>query len=379
MKLAYPFNTKECPGIDQVGGKAQSLITTTGRGFPVPAGFCLSVAFFEHWMERVLGAPEWATALRTDPAQLRAPTADLKKLARSFSLDERQREVLRRELVPLRTAGAPLLLAVRSSSPEEDLEELSFAGGYETVLGVTEDDLPAAIGRCFASCLDERVFAYKREHGLSVERPRIAVIVQRQVEAETAGVAFSLNPLNNAYDQAVINANFGLGESVVSGAVSPDSYVVDKLSRKILEKKLGNKESAVWSSPGGGTFERPSESRTEFSLSEHQVPELTDLLVEVERLYAKPIDIEWAFSGGKLFLLQARPITAYFPLHPRLLTAPGEPKRLYADATMAKWGMGELLSVMGSDYMRLANQAMLIMTMGDIGEEGVEAILLTPA
>ena len=106
-KLAYPFDTQEQPRIDQVGGKAKSLITMTRQGFPVPAGFCLGVAFFERWMIQVLGAPEWATALRADPAELGAPAAALKELARAFALDERQREILRRELVTLRATGTP--------------------------------------------------------------------------------------------------------------------------------------------------------------------------------------------------------------------------------------------------------------------------------
>ena len=135
--------------------------------------------------------------------------------------------------------------AVRSSSPEEDLEGASFAGGYETTLGVTVETLEAAILHSFTSSFDERVFLYKKEHGFQLDHPRIAVVVQQQVDAESAGVAFSLNPLNNCFDEAVINANHGLGESVVAGEADPDVFVVDKLKREIIETRIGSKQAVI--------------------------------------------------------------------------------------------------------------------------------------
>jgi phosphoenolpyruvate synthase/pyruvate phosphate dikinase len=374
MKLVYPFTTDEIPELAQVGGKAMSLIFMTRRGLPVPPGFVLSVAFFKPWLEHILETPEWTRALHSAPEDLKQNTATLERLCMGLELDHRQRQVLAQALEPLKRESKTSLFAVRSSSPEEDLEELSFAGGYETTLGVEEEDLGDAVRRSFASCFDERVFVYKREHGLAVDKPRIAVIVQKQIPAETAGVAFSLNPINNCYDEAVVNANFGLGESVVAGMVSPDSFTVDKVSRTVLERKAGKKETSVWLAPDGGTYEEPSPSRSELCLSEEEVLALTDMLVAVEDDFKKPIDIEWAFADGKLYLLQARPITAYFPLPQDLLTAPGEPKRLYGDLTLVKWGMQEPLSVMGTDYLAIVNSETLKATMGDIGPDVVHKV-----
>ena len=363
--LVYPFNTDETPELAQVGGKAMSLIFMTQHGLPVPAGFVLTVAFFDPWLEHIQSTPEWAQALNSSPQDLRRNTIAVEKLCQGLELDDVHREILAETLEPLRVDGKMPFLAVRSSSPEEDLEELSFAGGYETVLGVTEQTLEDALRRSFASCFDERVFAYKREHGLAVDKPRIAVIVQEQIAAEAAGVAFSLNPINNCYDEAVINANFGLGESVVSGRVSPDSFIVDKVSRTILEKKTGKKETSVWLEPGdGGTYAEPAPSRSQLCLSDKEVLALTDMLVAVEDAFQKPIDIEWALADGKLVLLQARPITTYFPLPEALLTAPGEPKQLYVDLTLVKWGMQEPLSVMGTDYLEIINAETIRSTMG---------------
>ena len=152
----------------------------------------------------------------------------------------------------LREEGVSLF-AVRSSSPEEDLESASFAGIYETVLGVTDESLGEAIKTCFASALDERVAAYKMEHGYDVSEPKIAVIIQKQVVSDVSGVAFSLNPVTNCYDEVVINANFGLGDTVVDGTVTPDHFVVDKVSEMILEKVAGKKDIARYMKTDGGT------------------------------------------------------------------------------------------------------------------------------
>ena len=226
--------------------------------------------------------------------------------------------------------------AVRSSSPQEDLAQASFAGGYETRLGVRPTDLDDAVRHCFASSLDERVLVYKKEHGFDVLSPAIAVVVQKQIDSEVAGVGFSLNPLTNDYDEAVINANWGLGESVVAGLVSPDHFIVGKVGRQVVDKKLGAKQVSIWLGPDGGTIERKGHRSAEFTLSNAQLGELTDVMCRIEELYEKPTDIEWAYAGGQLHVLQARPITTYVPLAPEMLTQPGERRRLYADAALSK-------------------------------------------
>lgn len=378
MKLVFPFTTDETPELVQVGGKAMSLIFMTQHGLPIPPGFVLTVAFFKPWLEYITQTPEWTRALNSSPEDLEQNCNTVKTLCMGLELDDTHKEVLAKALQSLKADDKAPLFAVRSSSPEEDLEELSFAGGYETVLGVKEEALEDAVRRSFASCFDERVFLYKQEHGLAVDQPRIAVIVQRQIAAETSGVAFSLNPINNCYDEAVINANFGLGESVVSGMVSPDSFIVDKVSRAILEKKTGKKETSVWLASDGGTYKEPAPSRSQLCLSDEQVLELTEMIVRVEDYYGKPMDTEWAFADRNLYLLQARPITAYFPLPEDLLTAPGEPKRLYADLTLLKWGMQEPLSVMGTDHLAILNSESMKLSIGkDIGPEVVNAFRRT--
>ena len=124
------------------------------------------------------------------------------------------------------------------------------------MLGVRGHELEQALRHCFASSLDECVLVYKREHGFDVLSPRTAAVVQHQIASEAAGVGFSLNPLTNDYDEAVIDANWGLGESVVAGLASPDHFVVDKVSGKHVQKKLGAKQVSIWLARDGGTVER---------------------------------------------------------------------------------------------------------------------------
>ena len=374
MRPIIGFETRELPCINQVGGKGYSLIRMTQAGLPVPPGFVLTVAFFDPWIQQLKQTGEWARVLDSQESALARTSEELKMKCVGLEFGASQKIGLDEAVGNLLSMGAHPLFAVRSSSPEEDLEGASFAGGYETHLGVTVRHLEDAIRRSFASVFDARVYLYKKEHGFQVEEPRIAVVVQEQVASEVAGVAFSLNPLNNSCDEAVITANCGLGESVVSGLASPDTWIINRLSGQIIEQKIGKKETSVWLAPDGGTFAEPARDRDRYSLSPDQALEIARLVSTIEDAYQKPVDIEWAMDRGKIYLLQARPITAYFPLPESLRTKPGEPKILYFDLSLTKWGMNEPLSVLGEDFLTLASAAMLRTTLGDVTPETVRAL-----
>ena len=220
--------------------------------------------------------------------------------------------------------------AVRSSSLEEDGEFTSFAGEYYTELGVTRKRIKEVIIKCFCESYNERVEVYRKKQGYEDKNVSLAIFIQCQVDSEIAGVGFSLNPLNNDYDEVVINANLGLGETVVSGECDPDLFVIDKVKKKIIEKRLGKKNTVKKIEGIGGVKKIEGENKGS-SITGTQVRKLLDLIVRVEEFYAKPIDIEWAISGGELYLLQARPITTFHPLHPDMQTKPGQQRRLYLD------------------------------------------------
>lgn len=351
MNTIVQFNSKHLPSLEQAGGKALTLIEMTNAGMSVPPGFVLTVDFFRPWLDSLQDSTHLSKLATASDHHLGATARALQDLCRTLTFTAEQSAELEQALAVFRPEDHGNLFAVRSSSPEEDLEGASFAGGYETTLGVRADSLEAAIRHSFRSCFDERVIVYKKEHGFRLDQPRIAVIVQQQIDAESAGVAFSLNPLNNCYDEAVINANFGLGESVVAGEVEPDLFMVDKLRGEVIETRIGRKESVVRLTPQGGIAQSKQHPQNETALSTAQVLELTGLVKQVEAHYAHPVDIEWAIAGGKIYLLQARPITTYLPLPPEMVTPPGAPKHLYANSTLIEQGLQQPLSVLGTDFL----------------------------
>ncbi len=194
--VPFPDSLAEIADPALVGGKAHSLIRLAAAGFPVPPGVVLSTTFFDPWFESLVASDTWRTLLRLDPDGW-APKCDaLKRQGLDLPLSGDQQNVLEElcealgALTPPNSETAGARFAVRSSSPEEDLASASFAGGYETCLGVPFDGLEDAIRRCFVSALDVRVLRYKREQGFEVGAPRIAVVVQQMIAAETAGWAF---------------------------------------------------------------------------------------------------------------------------------------------------------------------------------------------
>ncbi len=338
--MIYNFKTNKSPQLSKVGGKAKALIETTKAGFSVPEGFTLSVEFFQPWLVEIKSSKEWEDML-VDTSKENCDIV-LRK-ASSMSFDKEQRIAFEMEFKDL--AGD--LFAVRSSSPEEDLEDTSFAGMYETFLGINRSELEKAVSKTFASSFDYRLMTYKIQNGLSLEGTSIAVIIQRQIASHLSGVGFSLNPLNNAYDEVLINASFGLGEAVVSGIVTPDTYIVDSVKNQIIEKKINEKKIRIDLKSDGGTKEVQNDKPLEQSLSEEQIMELSSLIKKCESHYDFPIDSEWAYEDDKLYLLQARPITTYLPLFPELLTRPEEKKKIYIDLMYMTQGFDQPMSVLG--------------------------------
>lgn len=350
------------PTLGTIGGKALSLYETSAT-FNVPPGFVLSVAFFQPWLDQIINTEEWKTftaACGTDAVTKEHCDAIKAKCQKILSLDSSQEKELNKAISEAFGPDANMtnnlgIVAVRSSSPEEDLLGLSFAGGYDTTLGVTSDKLQAAIIDSFASLFDHRIYLYKLQHDMPTDTPRIAIIIQRQIASDAAGVGFSINPQNNCYDEITIAANFGLGESVVGGIVTPDTYIVDRFdpdSPKLLSKTVAEKSLAIWLDEStGGTIEKPNVDPTTQALTEKQILDVAQLVAKVEdsRDDGTPVDIEWAFSDGKLYLLQARPVTAYIPLFPEMITDRGAEKKLYVDIMVMTQGFSDPLSTLGLD------------------------------
>ena len=252
-------------------------------------------------------------------------TGDASALA---ALSDRLRDRLQASEIPtglsgqIRAAYAELgrpPVAVRSSATAEDLPGLSFAGQQDTFLNVVSDNtLLRAVVECWSSLWTARAIAYRDRNGIDQSAVSLAVVVQEMVQSETSGVLFTANPLTGHRTETVIDATFGLGEALVGGHVEPDHYVVSNESGNILHREVGSKSTVIHGAVGGGVSTKQSESRLEEALTDSQIRQLTELGRNVANLYGGPQDIEWAFAGGSLYLLQSRPITSLFPLPSRV-------------------------------------------------------------
>jgi pyruvate,water dikinase len=308
------------------GGKAANLGELLRAGLPVPEGFCVTTAAYELAADGMVVGP---------PAQMRQA---LRSAAVPDELTGAIIEAYRAlgDGAGVGTAG----VAVRSSATAEDLPFASFAGQQDTYLNVVgEDAVLDAVRRCWASLWTDRAVAYRAANGVDPRSVRLAVVVQRMVDAAVAGVMFTANPLTGRRGQAVIDAAPGLGEAVVSGSVNPDHFVVDTATDAVEER------SAL-------TGAQPC-------LSDAQLVELAALARRVERVYDRaPQDTEFAVDRqGRLWLLQARPITTLFPLPASAPPAHGDDLRVYFSVNVAQGVLGPL-TPMGIQALRLFASSM---------------------
>jgi rifampicin phosphotransferase len=232
--------------------------------------------------------------------------------AKMPSLDELRPELDARA-APLLARGA---VAVRSSSTMEDLAGAAFAGQHDTFLGIrTMPQLLDAIRNCFESLWTERAIAYREARGFDHAKATMAVVIQSLVHADVAGVAFSMNPITGNLGEVVINASYGLGETVVSGAGDVDQFVLDKKTGDVRERTIGEKTAMIVPTSDGGTREVALDAAQRYaaSLDGQQLDVLRQTMIGIERFYAFPQDVEWAFAGGTLYILQSRPVTKFPP------------------------------------------------------------------
>jgi pyruvate,water dikinase len=260
-----------------VGGKAANLSRLARMYHRVPDGFSLPVTVMDE----------------AHPLDLRNEiTAAISDLMACHSLPD-------------------FIAAVRSSAVDEDGVTASFAGQHETYLNIVgADAIIQAVTRCWESARSEHALDYRRQQGLSVDRPQIAVLVQQLVAADVAAVVFSANPITGDRDEVMINASWGLGESIVGGTVTPDTFIVRKADLAVIQRVIADKQRMTVSAPGGTReVDVPRFLRNTTSLNDGQVIELAKLALTLEATMEHPVDVECAYAGGELYLLQCRPIT----------------------------------------------------------------------
>ncbi len=299
-----------------VGGKGWSLARLAAAGLPVPDGFLLSTSAYQALVEaNGLQEAIWqlvAGATAAETASLERASTSIRSLFETATLPREIAASIEQAYAALGDDQRPAV-AVRSSATAEDLPDHSAAGLQDTYLNVRgEERLLAAIHACWASLWTARAIGYRERMRIDQRTVAMGVVVQRMVPAEVSGILFTANPASGDRTELVINASFGLGEAVVGGHVTPDTYVLDRTSLETKQTVVGSKlEAIVPAGAQGTTTERvPDVKRNSASLPPETQRQLATLSRKVETIFdGVPQDIEWAVVDGVCWLLQSRPIT----------------------------------------------------------------------
>jgi pyruvate,water dikinase len=302
--------------VPRVGGKGANLGEMSRANIPVPPGFIVTANAYRDFLNRTKIAAKIRQLLKpldaNDSKKLQQTAGKIKQVI----LDAPMPAELAREIKEAYKKMGQGLVAVRSSATAEDLPEASFAGQQSTFLNVEgEKEVVAAVQGCWASLFEPRAIFYREQHGFDHFKVHIAVPVQKMVQSEASGVMFTLEPVTSASDRIVIEAVFGLGEAIVSGEVTPDLYVVNKESLKILKRKTVNQEAQLVKNPDAKAKETniwvplPTSTQSKPKLSESEITKLAQLGKQIENHYQFPQDIEWAKEDDKIYILQTRPVT----------------------------------------------------------------------
>ncbi|HYA98871.1 MAG TPA: PEP/pyruvate-binding domain-containing protein [Ktedonobacteraceae bacterium] len=362
-EIILPFSAIDLSSLPSVGGKAANLGEMLQVGLPVPPGFCVTTTAYALVAE-ASQIEELLTELATTDAKDTASLTQLVDTIRARLLEAPIPSSIAEaitEAYHTLGAGESVPVAVRSSATAEDLPFASFAGQQETYLNIIgEDALIDAVRRCWASLWTDRAISYRASNGIDQHSVRLAVAVQRMVDATVAGILFTANPLTGKRRQAVIDASPGLGEAVVSGEVNPDHFVINSVTGEFVERRIGDKHVAIQARAGGGTqrIEQATLSN-ESCLTDERVRAVAELGAKIEAHYGAPQDIEWAIdSSGYLWLTQSRPITTLFPL-PASAPATDDVLRVYFSANVFQ-GMYRPFTPMGVSSFRLIGSALAI-------------------
>ncbi|MGE0643858.1 MAG: PEP/pyruvate-binding domain-containing protein [Nitrospira sp.] len=317
--MSYPFilPLSQCVDLGLVGGKAVGLSRLIAAGFPVPPGVCITTDAYVETLH-ACGIREidmWSTICRLPESERDSALAGCRNQIIGIDIST----LASQWVLALESLSQPLdqRWAVRSSATNEDAAQTSFAGLYQTRLGRARSEIEAAIKKLWASIWEERVVTYMARKNL-LTPPRMAVLLQPMVAAQTAGVAYSIHPVTGRRNQVMINAVPGLAAPLVEGSISPDQYVIemagDGQPAMVRTRVLPRKPQRLSISPDGlQTVPIEKEMQQRSSLTDAQLFSLTNTAKQVEQAMGHPVDLEWAYDTHQLWLVQARPITHIRP------------------------------------------------------------------
>jgi pyruvate,water dikinase len=307
--------------IPHVGGKCANLGELLGQiGVPVPNGFAVSAHAYQVFLKDTGAAKKIDAMLSaTDTANLESlqdVSRKIRKHVEGLSMPAKMEKAILEAYQALckQVGKKAVAVAVRSSATAEDLPGASFAGQQDTFLNVTEKTLLKSVQQCWSSLFTPRAIVYRKEKGFSEDDVLISVAVQEMVFSEASGVMFTLEPVSGDKDKVIIDASWGLGEAIVSGQVTPDEYIVEKGTLRILDKQIFRKSKQIVSDKKGSTkwVDVPKKMQERPALRDEAIIRLAQYGVQIENHYGSPQDIEWAVDkDGRIFILQARPETVH--------------------------------------------------------------------
>ena len=311
MELIKPFSSIHKSDSGIAGGKGASLGEMLNAGIPVPDGFVILSTTFDEFLHKahlleeidaVLGAVDHKVVHSVDEA-----SEKIQELIKHARMPADIVDEIESQFSSLDSE----FVAVRSSATAEDGADHAWAGQLDSYLNTTKDTLLEKVQHCWASLFTPRAIFYRFEKGLHTTKISVAVVVQKMVNSEKSGIAFSVHPVTEYRNQMIIEAGFGLGEAIVSGSVTPDSYVIEKEPRKIIDINISNQTRAMYRASGGGSewVDLHKDVSSSQVLTEAEILELSELVVRIENHYGFPCDIEWAYENGKFYITQSRPIT----------------------------------------------------------------------
>ncbi len=293
------------------GGKGASLGEMSRAGIPVPPGFVILANAFDNFLEKT-------DLLQDIKAQIDKVNYDdvnsvdqVSNVIRDLINDAKMPRDLQKELLPQFRKLNARFVAVRSSATAEDSSIASWAGELESYLNTTEKTLFKNVKNCWSSLFTPRAIFYRKEKNLLETKVGVAVVVQKMIDSEASGVCFTVHPITRDENQMIIEAGWGLGEAIVSGSITPDSYVIDKRDWSLIDINISKQEKQVVRCLKKGTkWATVSKNQQDKQkLNEDKIIELAKICRKIEKHYLNPQDIEWVLAKGKFHIVQSRPIT----------------------------------------------------------------------
>ncbi|PIQ74584.1 MAG: hypothetical protein COV85_01295 [Candidatus Portnoybacteria bacterium CG11_big_fil_rev_8_21_14_0_20_44_10] len=296
--------------IAMAGGKGASLGELTRVGMPVPSGFVILSTAFEKFLEETDLNVEINTALDSVNRKEIHTAEDASEKIQALILNsEIPRDISGEIKKSFKKLGAEYV-AVRSSATAEDSSMAAWAGQLESYLNTTEKNLLENVKKCWASLFTPMAIFYRFENNLRNMNISVAVVVQKMIQSEISGVCFTAHPVTKSRDRMVIEAGYGLGEAIVGGIITPDTYIIRKKDRAILDKNVSRQEKMIIKGNNGSNEKQVLKSKQEKQkLPDTKILKLAEICKKIENYYKSPQDIEWAFKNDNFYIIQSRPIT----------------------------------------------------------------------